>query len=525
MPGAWHPSATLPLTTVAPLRTNLTAAPRRPWESVSSRTSRQKRVVPFLALLGVSLVIVALPPGEPGRFGGLALAGLGFLGIAALIVVVPWERLPGWPRLGIAALYCADVALVRESTGGAKSGFAIMLLLVVVWQAAYGNRAQVIISLALTAVTTTAPIVLAHGDRYPDTEWRRTLLFTVVAGVIGMVVHELVRRTSQERWVVGRVAALGRKTSRTTTKRDLCATALELSGAQGAILFEPHGDGLRVSASAGVDVPEIDLPPDLVPDLVRQAITSGDQVFVPDVEALADHNTSASATMGVRSWVHQPAAVAGGPTRVVLSVAWSSPKRKVPSMAALALPLLAMEAAGALDRSELVDRLDSMTRHDPLTGLLNRRGWDDHLTREIARVARTGRPLSVAILDLDRFKAFNDAHGHLVGDQLLKAAASAWSSVMRSSDVLARWGGEEFVVLMPETATADATAVLARMAERTPMDQTFSAGLVTVTTDVDPDALVAAADRGVYRAKSLGRDRIEVADPPPARTDTTATVD
>jgi diguanylate cyclase (GGDEF)-like protein len=519
------PVGDLPLTTVAPLRTNPTAGPRRPWESASSRTSRQKRVLPFLALLGVSLVIVALPPGEPGRFSGLALAALGFLGIATLIVVVPWERLPAWPRLGIAALYCADVALVRESTGGARSGFAIMLLLVVVWQAAYGNRAQVLISLAMTAVTTTAPIVLAHGDRYPDTEWRRTLLFTVVAGVIGLVVHELVRRTSQERWIVGQVADLGRSTADGDGPHALCRAALELTGADTAIVFATVGEALEIKASAGIELPTVTLQPELVPDLVRQAITTGQQVFVSDVDALTDHNTAASTAMGVRSWVHQPAGLRGGGATVVLSVAWFRPRRRVPAPAALALPLLANEAASSLHRAELVDRLDAMTRQDPLTGLVNRRGWDDHLTREIARVGRTGRPLSIALLDLDRFKAFNDAHGHLVGDQLLKAAAGSWSGALRTSDVLARWGGEEFVVLMPETSSEDAEAVLARMARRTPMDQTFSAGLVTVTTVVDPDALVAAADRGVYRAKSLGRDRIEVADPPPTRADTSTTVD
>ena len=509
---------------MAPLLRNLIAGPRRPWESASTRASRQKRVLPFLGLLGIALVIVALPPGEPGRFSGLALAALGFLGIAALIVAVPWERLPGWPRLGIAALYCADVALVRESTGGARSGFAIMLLLVVVWQAAYGNRAQVLMSVAMTAVTNAAPIVLAHGDRYPDTEWRRTLLFTIVAGVIGMVVHELVRRTAQERWVVGQVGELGRSAD-WDPRAGVCHLALELTGADLVVLLEPHAGGVRITGSAGREVPVADLPHDTVPPAVWRALETGDTQVILDTEASETTRGGVSEALGMRSWVHQPGIGPGGRAAVDLVVAWSRPRRRVPVQASFALPLLADEAAVIVDRSALVARLDAMTRQDPLTGLVNRRGWDDHLTREIARMARTGRPLSVAILDLDRFKAFNDAHGHLVGDQLLKAAAGAWSSALRASDVLARWGGEEFVVLMPETATADATAVLSRMAERTPMDQTFSAGLVTVTSDVDPDALVAAADRGVYRAKFLGRDRIEVADPPPATTADTTTVD
>src|SRR5688500_3937449 len=81
---------------VAPLRRMMTAGDRRPWEAVSTRASRQDRVLPFLAMVGISLVIVALPPGEPGRFTGLAVAALGFAAIGALIIVLPWERMPEW---------------------------------------------------------------------------------------------------------------------------------------------------------------------------------------------------------------------------------------------------------------------------------------------------------------------------------------------------------------------------------------------------------------------------------------------
>jgi diguanylate cyclase (GGDEF)-like protein len=465
------------------------------------------------------LVLVALPPGEPGRFTGIALAFLGFTGCAVLIVLVPWQRIPDWPRLVVVGLFCANVAVVREATGGARSGFSVMLLLVVVWQAAYGGRAQMALSVAMTALTITVPIVLIGGDGYPDTEWRRTLIFCLVAGVIGAIVQGLVRRLNQERWVVDRVAGLGRSAADSDSRYALCRTALELTGADVAILFAPvAGGGVRVTASAGTEVPEATLEPPWVPDVVRQAIVTGEQVFVPDFEALDDHNTSASAAMGVHSWAHQPAGLDPDSITVVLSVAWSAPRRKLPSAAALAMPLLAIEAASSLDRAEMVDRLDALTRQDPLTGLLNRRGWDDHLTREIARVGRTGRPLSVALLDLDRFKVFNDAHGHLVGDQLLKAAAGAWSGALRTADVLARWGGEEFVVLMPETSPEDAEVVLTRMADRTPMDQTFSAGIVTVTTAEDPDTLMRAVDQAVYRAKAHGRDRVEIATPPHTAT-------
>lgn len=500
--------------TVGPLRRIMTAAPRRPWEPTSTRADRQRRVVPFVGLLGLALVVIALPPGEPDRFSGLALAALGFLGIAGLIVGVPWQRLPDWPRLGIVVLYCANVALVREATGGARSGFAIMLLLVVVWQAVYGSRSQVLVSVGLTAVTNAAPILIAQGDRYPDTEWRRTLLFTLVAGIIGMIVHALVQRTTQERWVIAQIARLGREARGRDDRADACRLALELSGADLAVVLEPDGADIRITASAGREVPPLTLPDEMVPPAVRRALATGEPQVILDTEASEATRGGISEALGVRSWVHQPGLAPGGGAVVDLVVAWDRPRRRHAGLVAFALPRLADEVATIVDRARLVERLDTMTRQDHLTGLPNRRGWDDHLTREIARVARTGRPLSVAVLDLDRFKVFNDTHGHLVGDQLLKAAASAWSGALRSSDLLARWGGEEFVVLMPETTTDDAESVVVRMAERTPMDQTFSAGVVTVSTAVDPDALVAAADTAVYVAKAKGRNRIEIATPP-----------
>jgi diguanylate cyclase (GGDEF)-like protein len=150
---------------------------------------------------------------------------------------------------------------------------------------------------------------------------------------------------------------------------------------------------------------------------------------------------------------------------------------------------------------------------------MNRRAWDDHLAREVTRTGRTLRPLTVAVLDLDHFKAFNDQHGHLAGDQQLKAVASSWSGALRSSDVLARWGGEEFAVLMPDTAPDEARRVLGRLAGCTPMEQTFSAGFVTTDEEQDPHRLMAGADAAVYAAKAAGRDRVVQGSITPAPVD------
>lgn len=112
------------------------------------------------------------------------------------------------------------------------------------------------------------------------------------------------------------------------------------------------------------------------------------------------------------------------------------------------------------------------------------------------------------MLDLDRFKAFNDRHGHLAGDRLLHATGAAWSEQLRDVDFLARWGGEEFAVLLPECVLADAGAVLDRLRGAVPEGQTASAGLVRWDGREPAAALLARADQCLYRAKQAGRDRV-----------------
>jgi diguanylate cyclase len=126
------------------------------------------------------------------------------------------------------------------------------------------------------------------------------------------------------------------------------------------------------------------------------------------------------------------------------------------------------------------------------------------------RARRDNVPLSVALLDLDHFKRFNDQHGHQAGDRLLKSATAAWSAVLRSTDLLCRYGGEEFGVLMPGATTEQAGEVLERLRAVTPREQTFSAGLACWDAQGISEELVARADRALYAAKAAGRDRVIV---------------
>jgi diguanylate cyclase (GGDEF)-like protein len=152
-------------------------------------------------------------------------------------------------------------------------------------------------------------------------------------------------------------------------------------------------------------------------------------------------------------------------------------------------------------------QLRDVARTDALTGLPNRRAWEEELPLELSRARRAGRPLCVAILDLDHFKAFNDNCGHQAGDRLLKETASAWRVQLRDVDFLARYGGEEFGLLLPNCSVEDACEVVERVRAAITEGQTCSAGVASWDGSEPPEALLRRADEALYQAKDRGRDR------------------
>jgi diguanylate cyclase (GGDEF)-like protein len=173
--------------------------------------------------------------------------------------------------------------------------------------------------------------------------------------------------------------------------------------------------------------------------------------------------------------------------------------------------LVVLRIAGLVRQvEEQAGQLAALARHDGLTGMPNRRVWDGELPVAMDRARRDGVALSVAMLDLDHFKRYNDQHGHQAGDRMLKNVTAAWSAALRSTDLLCRYGGEEFGVLMPGATAEQAAEVLERLRAVSPKEQTFSAGLVSWDGQEISDELVARADRALYAAKAAGRDRIVV---------------
>lgn len=160
------------------------------------------------------------------------------------------------------------------------------------------------------------------------------------------------------------------------------------------------------------------------------------------------------------------------------------------------------------EREELLGKVQDMATHDSLTGLPNRRALEEMLPRQLAGARRSGSPLCVAIIDIDHFKVYNDTHGHLAGDEMLRACARAWDSALRGEDTIVRFGGEEFLVVLPHTHPEQACEVAERLLERTPMGQTCSAGLATWDFVESVDDLLGRADKALYMAKAGGRDQI-----------------
>jgi diguanylate cyclase (GGDEF)-like protein len=148
---------------------------------------------------------------------------------------------------------------------------------------------------------------------------------------------------------------------------------------------------------------------------------------------------------------------------------------------------------------------------DPLTGLANRRRLDLELQAALERAQRTRSPLSVAVLDIDHFKAVNDTRGHDEGDRLLLAAAQAWRTRLRNGDILARQGGDEFVVVLPGAVQDEALDVVAQLLAAMPAGSTASAGVSGVREGDTVSALISRADAALYAAKRNGRNRAEAA--------------
>jgi diguanylate cyclase (GGDEF)-like protein len=181
----------------------------------------------------------------------------------------------------------------------------------------------------------------------------------------------------------------------------------------------------------------------------------------------------------------------------------------------LAVEHLAATTGAALRTTQRLADAERQARHDPLTGLLNRRALDAELGVEVHRARRLGYPLGVLMLDVDNFKSVNDHYGHGAGDETLRRLSAVLADRLRRTDRIARIGGEEFLVVLPG-AGSEATLLVAQklrraVAELPPPRITLSLGAASQSSaDVDPRALLQRADLALYAAKRAGRDQVRL---------------
>jgi diguanylate cyclase (GGDEF)-like protein len=270
-------------------------------------------------------------------------------------------------------------------------------------------------------------------------------------------------------------------------------------------LLEPTGDEV-LTASAG------DAVTDAVTDEVTDPVTFGsgsraDQVRrtgQPMLLPLGGDLDDVGPT-GTELW--QPVVVEGQ-VIAVLQVGWNSVLSGMEDRAVAAVRVLVDEAGASLHAVQLRTELERFAATDPLTGALNRRAWAVQLQVLMEQSKVRAAPLTIALVDLDHFKAFNDANGHAAGDDLLREFAATVLGRLRSTDLFARWGGEEFVVALADCDEDRAAAMLHRVREAVPDGQSCSIGHTIWEPDETMAACIGRADSALYRAKGSGRNRL-----------------
>jgi diguanylate cyclase (GGDEF)-like protein len=471
-------------------------------------------IAPFAAtaLLGFALV----PIGNRIDWGGYALAATLAVAIVGAAVLVPWQRVPRAVRIAPSLLFLVAVALLRDASGGAVAGVGALALVPVFWLALHGSRSQLLIIVACVCAFFLVPVLLPGGPEYPLSNWRSAVVFTAASAIVGIAVQNLVARVRDHADALAvrerdleAIADLSRSLSVTANARErICAAACDLSGAHFAVLLEGQSDGTLVwTAGAGLSLPPLTFTPETGPSWALAAYCSRTGLLVSDADEHPDTNAAAFAA------AQSPAAVLFEPVHRgeeavgVLVVGWRQPPSD-PRRTTGLVRLLASEAAFVIERADLLGRLTEIALTDALTGLPNRRAWD----KRIEQAIRDAEPVCVAMLDLDSFKSFNDEHGHQGGDRLLKEAAAAWRAELRPTDTLARYGGDEFVVLLHGLDLEAARRVVDRLRAATPRGQSCSAGVARRDAGETAAALLGRADEALYATKRAGRNRSLIAD-------------
>jgi diguanylate cyclase (GGDEF)-like protein len=478
----------------------------------SDRSSLSMSLAPFAA--AALLAWVAVIVGTSIDWTLYAVSALLLLSSGTLVALRSTGR---WrTRFGgtlSALIFLAAVALLRNSAGGSSSGAAVISLIPVFYTALYSEgRGQLYIVLAGMTIFYLAPIILIGPPQYPHTQYRAALLTVAVSSIIGLVCRRLVADVRHQagearsrEHMLAQVSETVRDLYNSSQVRiDVCEAARTIGAASMAILYEPvRGSSMmRSTAITGMEAAPIEISM-RDSSAVTEAFTSGQPMLVnDDVEAHVGSVELWEAAGRPTSILYEPLMRGRDPVGVLV-VGWQGQIRAEGARATV-VALLAHEAAAVIDRADTLSQLTDMASTDPLTGLPNRRAWDARISHALS----AGQQFSIAMLDFDHFKEFNDTYGHPAGDRLLKETAAMWREQLRSGDLLARLGGEEFGLLLLDCDSERAVEVIERLRKLIYRNRTCSAGFAARQPGESAEAVIARADAALYEAKSSGRDRV-----------------
>ncbi|MCB0875310.1 MAG: GGDEF domain-containing protein [Solirubrobacterales bacterium] len=459
----------------------------------------------LIAFAAIGIAVMLLIPGST------LTRAAGALALVALAVSRGWahgRELGPAARAAPPLLFALCISALSAAT--AEPLYDVILCFNVLVVALQEDRRTLAVVIGGTWIALAVPAAI-----HPMDLGLRALVWAVLLPILSVPIQ---RRSEELRVRVGlgprlrslQAAMLSNPDSRET----LIESAPGLTGCEIVLLVEPDSSGTFVVTAANRSGLTGTAVPEDARSLVHRTVRAGRPVFVPDAANATDvppqlHDDFAE----LSTWFCAPV-MRSGLVAAVLVTAWGEQIGKADDLRVDIVRSLASEASTTIDHTDLLRSLSDTASRDPLTGLTNRRGWDGLLAKEMA-IARSRRtPLAVAIIDLDRFKEFNDVHGHRAGDRLLREAAGSWTAAIRKGDELARWGGEEFTLLLPDCGGACALDVVERLRADTPGGQTCSAGVAAWNGRESAAELFERMDAALYAAKAAGRDMALLAAPP-----------
>ncbi|HEX2269455.1 MAG TPA: diguanylate cyclase [Pyrinomonadaceae bacterium] len=291
------------------------------------------------------------------------------------------------------------------------------------------------------------------------------------------------------------------------------------------LLLNEESNELVMKAASGLSADPGTIGPIRVGEGVSgEVINSGKPIVVHDLRSSGRSPAPSERSYKTDSFISYPITI-GGRKVGVLNVTDKSSGRPYDDVDLTLLDMIGPQMAVALERAEWQERATEfqlMSITDSLTAMPNRRYLEERLAEELNRSKRYDYPMSFLMIDIDDFKAYNDKNGHQAGDLALQITAHCLKAALRSADVASRYGGEEFCILLPQTAMAEAGTIADRIRQRVntthfPHGKTQPLGRVTISVGVSTysailntsENIIAAADRALYQAKSLGKDRVE----------------